>query len=496
LGDSAVWLGNAITGSVHTYNEPLFAVFWHAHAALLRGLGFPVDANTMAIPSVVSGIAALALLAAIAGEIAEPGRPRRLATALLVGLGATAYYFGYIESYPVASVFLLGYLLLALRAARRGSSPLPAGIALGAAISVHLSLLYLVPSYVLLAAKGRGGRLGRAVMCVLPLAAAVAILAIVGFEFAEWRSSLEAAFRGMRESGAGDLYRRPYGPLSLDHAGDIGNALSLVAAVPALLLAARGMRAFRHGGSLVWLLAAAAAPGLLLACGILTPVAAAQDWDLYALFLLPLGVLGVACGTLRLDAPMPERSLVGAAGLSLCALGAFVWVQADTSASIERFGIVVNDRATVSPYGRAYGNTLLDRHYRDRKEYEKALPYARAALEAEPGNPRYWINLGTSLYQLDRIDEATPLFEKAVQLGPQFWPAQNNLALCYFRKKRYADAIPPLRAAAALDPEKPETLHDLGFALYKTGRVDSAYAVWDDLTKRFPDYDPGRVPKR
>ena len=491
LGDGAVWLGNAETRSIYTYNEPFFAVIWHSHAWVLRALGYPVDATTMAIPSIASGVMALALLAGIAGEIAEPGRERTMATALLAGLGTTAYYFGYIESYPVASVFLLAYVWLALRASRGARTLLPAGITLGAAIAVHLSLLYLLPSYALLAARSRRGPVARVAVGLVPLTAATVILAGLGFEFSEWRASLEAAFRGMRESGAADLYRRPYGPLSLQHLRDIGNALLLVAPVPALLLAARGARVIRHGSPAIWFLVAAAAPGLLLACGIVTPVAAAQDWDLYGLFLLPLGVLGVACGTLRLDAPMPERSLVGVAGLSLSALLAFVLVQADADASIARFRVVVNDRSTVSPYGRAYGNSLLDRYYRERHEYARAVPYARTALDAERGNPRYWINLGTSLYEIGRIDEATTVFEQAVRLGPEFWPAQSNLALCYLSRGRFADAVAPLRAAAALDPSKPETLHDLGFALFQIGQADSAYAVWADLTARFPHYDPG-----
>ena len=491
LGDGGVWLGNAETGSLHTFNEPLFAVIWHLYAGIVRTMGLPIDSMTMAIPSILAGLAAVGILAGIAAELAEPGPPRALVTVLLAGLGSSAYYFGYIESYPVASVFLLGYLWLGLRAARDEASPLPAGLALGAAIAVHLSLLYLLPSFGLLALRKRGTPLARIALALVPIVTAVAILAALGFAFSEWRASLEAAFRGMRESGAGDLYKRPYGPLSLGHAIEIANAFLLVAAAPLLLLIARGQRVLRHGGPAIWFLAAAAAPGLTLACGILTPIAAAQDWDLYALFLLPFGVLGIACGTLRSEAPLPERSIVGVAGLALVSVLGFVFVQASEAASVARFGVVVNDRSAVSRYGRAYGNSLLDRYYRERGAYERALPYAQAALEAERGNPRYWINVGTSLYLLGRIDEATPVFEQAVRLGPEFWPAQSNLALCYIARERYAEAVAPLRAAWTLDSSKPETLHDLGLAFFKSGHPDSAYAIWADLAAKFPGYNPG-----
>src|SRR5205085_6386875 len=97
----------------------------------------------------------------------------------------------------------------------------------------------------------------------------------------------------------------PYGVISLGHAADVLNAILLALPVPLLLLlgalADHSRRApdERPG---VWrepqtiFLAAAAIPSLLLAAGLVLPVAPAQDWDLSAILLLPLAVLGVEAG--------------------------------------------------------------------------------------------------------------------------------------------------------------------------------------------------------
>ena len=90
------------------------------------------------------GIAAL-LCTGIALEIA-PSRTRWLfGVGLLLTLGVSQLYFGYIESYPLAAVSLLLYLWLALRRARGRDPVWVSAMALALAISSHLSAMVLIP---------------------------------------------------------------------------------------------------------------------------------------------------------------------------------------------------------------------------------------------------------------------------------------------------------------------------------------------------------------
>lgn len=497
LGDGAVWLVTAESGEHRAYSEPLSAALWYGFGGILGFFKIPLDAASMSLFSVLCGLLAAPLLALIAREITSPGEGRVLAFALLLTLGVSQLYFGYVESYPAASLFILLYLWLALRRTRGADSRLLAAVALALAVAAHMSAFYLVPSYLLLLAtekKSLGRKLAES---ALPLAIAAAVLLALGYPPSKWAGPFRAATSGLREGFAGEILHRPYGLISTGHVADVANAVLLAVPVPALLVlgwiaATRGR--LRPLPARLGLLGAAAVPGLLLAAGLMTPVAPAQDWDLASMFLLPLGVFGVAAGG-RLFAGNPNRPdrldrkiSVGLLGISLSSLLAFVLVNANEPAAVARFGVVVNDGGRVSPYGRAYGNSTLEQHLRDRRRFAEALPFARAALAAEPSNPRYWTNVGNELMALDRIEEAIPFLEEGVRRGPERWQGKYNLGLCYMKLDRSAEAIGLFRDAVRLEGERPELRHNLGLALFRSGQADSAVVVWREILARWPEY--------
>jgi tetratricopeptide (TPR) repeat protein len=233
--------------------------------------------------------------------------------------------------------------------------------------------------------------------------------------------------------------------------------------------------------------AVAALPGSLLLAGLMTPVAPAQDWDLGSIFLLPAAIFAVAAGSLLADR-LPRRGGAALAGLGFLSLLSFTLVNASETAAVRRFQAIVNDPGRVSPYGRSYGNSVLELYERDRGDYEAALPYARAAVQAEPTNPRNWTNVGFELMRLNRHQEAIPYIAEGIRRGPGRWEARYNLGLCLIELGRYGEAVPPLREAVRLNPDAPVLRHNLGLALYRSGRPDSALVVWREVLARWPAY--------
>jgi len=78
------------------------------------------------------------------------------------------------------------------------------------------------------------------------------------------------------------------------------------------------------------------------------------------------------------------------------------------------------------------------------------------------------------LREAGKLLEAIPLYKEAVQLEPDFAPAQRELGQTYLTLKRYEEAIPHLGQAAQLEPAN-STIHlDLGQALWKAGRLGQA----------------------
>src|SRR5207253_7181315 len=105
---------------------------------------------------------------------------RVAAFAVLATLGWMQLYFGYIESYPMVSVAVLVYVWLGLRRARGADSPLAPALALAATIAFHLSCVYLMPSFLVLAWRERKPLPWRVGLALLPVVGAAALLLRLG----------------------------------------------------------------------------------------------------------------------------------------------------------------------------------------------------------------------------------------------------------------------------------------------------------------------------
>ena len=56
-------------------------------------------------------------------------------------------------------------------------------------------------------------------------------------------------------------------------------------------------------------------------------------------------------------------------------------------------------------------------------KHDEALPFAEAAVKAEPRNADYLINLGRLYLKYELVEEALPLIEKAFRLDPSMFQA-------------------------------------------------------------------------
>jgi tetratricopeptide repeat protein len=496
LGDATVWMAGLINGEVNPSNEPLAAALWMGFASVLRSLAFPITPATVASLSILCGLLAAALLWGIASEIAPRSVSRVIVMGVLATLGLAQLYFGYIESYPVVSVFVLAFLWLGLRRLRGMDSPFLVAAVLGLTIASHLAAVLLLPGYAYLVLREKRPAAMRALLAIFPIAVTAAILILLRYPFEKLVLALRIATHAVEPGHAATAYTKPYSIFSLDHARDILNGILLAMPVPAMLLLASAAAWLTHRKAAATssadpatvFLALAAAPGLLVAWVLVLPVVPAQDWDLTSILLLPLAVFGVkaACS-------IPGSPLRGASGAGLVLIGAgalfsFVLVNASVESGLSRFETLVGPGARASAYGRAYGNELLSTFDSQRGDTRRMLVHAGRALDAEPTNPRYWVGKGAALYNLGRYAEAIPVLEEGIRRGPARDDAYYNLGNCLVHEKRYEEAVQTFREAVRRSEPRPDYLNNLGVALYHAGKTDSARAVLNDVARRWPDY--------
>jgi tetratricopeptide (TPR) repeat protein len=95
-------------------------------------------------------------------------------------------------------------------------------------------------------------------------------------------------------------------------------------------------------------------------------------------------------------------------------------------------------------------------------------------------NPACWmaeVNLGSILYQNNRIGEAMNLFKQASEIKPAV--AHYFLGNELVRKNRTQEAIGEYRQALRIDPDYVEARNNLGNALLMTGHVSDAIDEYD-----------------
>jgi tetratricopeptide (TPR) repeat protein len=121
----------------------------------------------------------------------------------------------------------------------------------------------------------------------------------------------------------------------------------------------------------------------------------------------------------------------------------------------------------------------------------KAEPYLRYVIAAKP----HWLGvpfaLGRNLFYAGRQDEAIEFLQQAVRLEPQNGKAHFLLSLSLSSVERYADALPPMRVAAALRPTDLGTQrhhHELEEIVQAPPAVN-VFARWPKAAQEFDDVE-------
>lgn len=101
------------------------------------------------------------------------------------------------------------------------------------------------------------------------------------------------------------------------------------------------------------------------------------------------------------------------------------------------------------------------------------VPFRRA-LELAPDNPHLLANFATALRRLDRLDEATGLWRRAVGLAPAFGQAWLDLGLTELDRNRLEEAGAAFKQAIAITPSSVAAWHGLASTLEAQDHVAEA----------------------
>lgn len=90
--------------------------------------------------------------------------------------------------------------------------------------------------------------------------------------------------------------------------------------------------------------------------------------------------------------------------------------------------------------------------YGSLKEYDKAIPILRTAMEIFPGSKNLYNNMGLYLMEVNQTDSSIMYLEKAIQIDSAFYNAWFNLGNAWAKKQDYQKAVQAFNKAVELNP--------------------------------------------
>jgi tetratricopeptide (TPR) repeat protein len=111
----------------------------------------------------------------------------------------------------------------------------------------------------------------------------------------------------------------------------------------------------------------------------------------------------------------------------------------------------------------------------------------RRALRHDPRNRLAWHDLGMTLAQLERLEDAVAAFQSALAIGPDVATSM-SLAYVLGAGERFSEAEAVLREALVVDPDNALVIAELTGVLLRLERDDEAYALAAEANVRMPDH--------
>ncbi|MDR5653389.1 tetratricopeptide repeat protein [Ruixingdingia sedimenti] len=117
--------------------------------------------------------------------------------------------------------------------------------------------------------------------------------------------------------------------------------------------------------------------------------------------------------------------------------------------------------------------------YERAKQWDKAEPDFRKALELRPDQPSVLNYLGYSYLEMNRnLDEALGMIQRAVAAEPEAGHIVDSLAWGYYLIGRYDEALEPMERASQMMPVDPVVTDHMGDVYWAVGRKREARFQW------------------
>lgn len=517
LGDGAQIISRLNSGELRVHWAEPLETFLHIKIFSLADRLLQMDASTLyATLSCLAGVVLVFLALLLADFWGRERKEKVLVFLILLSMGSTQLFFGYVEHYSFLYVFVFAFILSSLGYLKgRVSWFVPVATFVLASLS-HVSALYLLPSLMFIFLVRDNAKASSSVKKVLVLALGLVFVLFLLAVYKRYSWTISPIFVPLLE----DTYAAPgYLMFSLSHILDFLNQQLLTSPVGLVMLltplACMSAKSLFKNGTF-WFLLLISAFQLLFGFLVEPDLGASRDWDLFSVAGLGYTILGlyILLNLLRDKPRFAHLSLILVLASLYCTVP-WILVNSDEKQSVDRFQNLLDIDVKKSYSGHFVLIDYLEAHGMNREaerqgekyhqafpeivlsnegtrlakegEFERAL---RVYLEAEllaPKRPEIHNNLGHVYLKLGRLAQAEASLNRAVQLGPNLHGIYVNLSDLHLMRQDYDRALDACRKAIRLKTDSPQTYSNAATIYLMRGNLKDAESHFLKALNLYPN---------
>jgi predicted TPR repeat methyltransferase len=121
-------------------------------------------------------------------------------------------------------------------------------------------------------------------------------------------------------------------------------------------------------------------------------------------------------------------------------------------------------------------------------DLEKRLNDANKALSIKHGNAGAYCNMGNSLQEQGKFEEAIALYNKTLSLKPDYADAYYNMGIALQKQNKHEEAIVAYNRVLSIKPDNAAAYCNMGNSLQEQGKFEEAIALYNKTLSLKPDY--------
>ncbi len=502
------------------YNVEVLDFFTHGVIYRFFKL-FGIDSGELAytVTSIMTGI--IFVLIVILTKIPEKIFGHSSAAKILIlSLGSSLLFFGYVESYSLYYPFALLYIIFAFKFIREKTGLLAASIFLALAQASHMTGIIFLPSFLWLLWNNFDSEKSNRNLLVPFLIAVIPFLGIIIQEI--YLRTFIAEVMPSVSGGILPLYSsEKYSILSPQHLWDILNEILLIFPAVLILFIYSFLikpKTKRTDGRIFAIIVTVCAFIFML---LIDPkLGYARDWDLFATATASIGAVTALYLFSRYD--INKYSITVISFTSVLFFSSWAIMNAADERQLER----AEDLLKLSDKGRGYGTELLAHYYRnvlddpdkaaellsgdegveknarvyaklvkthlDKNKFAEAWKAVQQGLKVDSGYAELHYLGAVALTGLNRLKEALPYINNATQMDPGRMEIWHTKGVIHYRLLQYSQAIEAFKRSLEIRPDYSVANYEIANMYRLLGKYDSALIYVKKGLQANPNY-PGGV---